>query len=100
MVALTDFFFVRAAHSEQKGMALHWFVPCVKRLAAGLLPFGQLCMAIYGVSVGVNGAREARVLADDRCLLVQSAALSRVFYFIFLFFFWQRTDLGRCNNNK
>ena len=85
-MALTDFFFVRAAHSEQKGMALHWFVPGFKRLASGLLPFGQLCMAIYGVSVGINGAREARVLADDRCLLVQSAALSRVFFF-FLFSF-------------
>ena len=69
-------------------MALQWFlVPCFKRLAAGLLPFGQLCMAIYGVSVGVNGAREARVLADDRRLLVQSAALSRVFCFYFFFFF-------------
>ena len=93
-MALTDFFFVRAAHSEHKGMALQWFlVPCFKRLAAGLLPFGQLCMAIYGVSVGVNGAREARVLADDRRLLVQSAALSRVFSFsFFLFSFFLAQD--------
>ena len=45
-------------------------------LAGCLLPLGQACMAIYGLSVGINGVREGAELWEERELLRSSSALA------------------------
>jgi len=70
LVALAEFF------GPDDAFVTRWLVPSSRSLATYLLPFGQACMAVYGLSVGINGLRESAELEEELMLVRKSAALA------------------------
>ena len=70
LVALAEFL------APDNALFCRWLVPGSRGLAKYLLPFGQACMAVYGLSVGINGLREGVELGEELMLVRRSAALA------------------------
>jgi hypothetical protein len=70
LVALAEFL------APDNAFFSRWLLPGSRGLAKYLLPFGQACMAVYGLSVGINGLREGAELEEELMLVRRSAALA------------------------